>query len=72
MSDYLIDLAKWPFWMALAAAILLVAPRARDQHRSWVYALLNLGFITLLVGWRLGGWVLAGAVAAWLLARAVR
>jgi membrane protein involved in D-alanine export len=72
MSDYLIDLAKWPFWMALAVAILLLAPRARNQHRSWTYALLNLGFITVLANWRLGTFVLAGAVAAWLLAHLVR
>jgi D-alanyl-lipoteichoic acid acyltransferase DltB (MBOAT superfamily) len=72
MSDYLIDLAKWPFWAALAAAIVLVAPRARDQHRSWIYALLNLGFITLLVGWRPGACLLGGAAVAWFLARIVR
>jgi D-alanyl-lipoteichoic acid acyltransferase DltB (MBOAT superfamily) len=72
MSDYLIDLAKWPFWAALAAAIIFVAPRTRDQHRSWVYALLNLGFITLLVGWRLGGCVLGGGIVVWFLAGLVR
>ena len=71
MSDYLIDLAKGPFWMALAVAILLIAP-PRDQHKSWTYALLNVGFITLLAGWQFGAWVLAGGVIAWLLARAVR
>jgi D-alanyl-lipoteichoic acid acyltransferase DltB (MBOAT superfamily) len=72
MSDYLIDLAKWPFWLTLAVAIVFIAPRTRNQHRSWTYALLNLGFITLLVGWRLGACVLAGGVVAWLLARFVR
>ena len=72
MSDYLIDLAKTPFWIAMAIAILLVAPRQRDQHRSWNFAALNLGFIALLVGWQGGLIVFGGAVAAWLLARAVR
>ena len=72
MSDYLIDLTKAPFWLALVIAALLVAPLARGQSRSPLFALVNLGFIAVLMGWRAALLVLAGATVVWLLALASR
>ena len=72
MSDYLIDLTKAPFWLALVVAALLLAPLARGQSRSPLLALVNVGFIAVLMGWRAGLLVLAGTTIVWLLALASR
>ena len=72
MSAYLIDLTKAPFWLALVIAALLVAPLARGQSRSPLFALVNLGFIAVLMGWRAALLVLAGTAVVWLLAMASR
>jgi D-alanyl-lipoteichoic acid acyltransferase DltB (MBOAT superfamily) len=72
MSDHLVDLAKMPFWLALIAAVILLAPLTRGQHRSPQFALVNMGFIAVLLGWRGALAVLAGTVVLWLLATASR
>jgi D-alanyl-lipoteichoic acid acyltransferase DltB (MBOAT superfamily) len=45
---------------------------SRNQYRSPLYALLNLGFIAVLAGWQAGLMVLAALVIVWLLARVAR
>ncbi|HZE91324.1 MAG TPA: MBOAT family O-acyltransferase [Rhizobacter sp.] len=72
MSDHLVDLAKAPFWLALVVAVILLAPLARGQHRSPQFALVNIGFIAVLLGWRGALVVLAGTALLWLLAQASR
>lgn len=72
MSEYLIDLTKAPFWIALVIAALLVATLPSGQSRSRLLAIVNLGFIATLMGWRGGALVLAGATVVWLLAVASR
>lgn len=72
MSGFLIDLTKAPFWLALIAAVILVAPLARGQSRSILFALVNLGFIAALIGWQGGLGVLAGAGVVWALAWMIR
>ena len=65
MSSYIIDLAKPEFWVTFLAAILLLAPMANGQFRSLRFALINLGFLTALLGWQGGGVLLSGSVVAW-------
>jgi D-alanyl-lipoteichoic acid acyltransferase DltB (MBOAT superfamily) len=72
MNATLIDIATWPFWAALGVAILLVAPLARDQHKSWTFALLNLAFIGVVANWQTAVIVFIGTVVAWFLAIAIR
>jgi D-alanyl-lipoteichoic acid acyltransferase DltB (MBOAT superfamily) len=72
MTDYLIDLTKSPFWIALIAAAVLLAIVEKDHGRSPVFALVNLGFIELLIGWQRTLYVLGGAVVVWAFAVAAR
>jgi alginate O-acetyltransferase complex protein AlgI len=72
MTDYLIDLTKAPFWIALIAAAFLLAAVARGQSRSPAFALINVGFIALLIGWKGAVFILGGAVVVWALAVATR
>lgn len=71
MTDYLIDLTKSPFWLVLIAAALVLALVQRTHARSPVFALVNLGFIGLLLGWRGAALVLGGAAVVWALAQAI-
>ena len=68
MSSYLIDLTKAPFWIAFVVAVILLAPMARGQSRSPLFALINIGFIAALMGWRAGATVFVAAVIARVLA----
>ncbi len=72
MTDYLIDLTKAPFWLALIAAAVLLAVVARGHSRSPMFAAVNLGFIALLLGWRGATLVLVGAAILWAIANGVR
>lgn len=72
MSDYLIDLTKAPFWLALIVAAVLVAPLARGQSRSPLFALVNAGFIATLMGLQAALLILAGTAVVWALAWASR
>ncbi|HTW95153.1 MAG TPA: hypothetical protein VMD30_10190, partial [Tepidisphaeraceae bacterium] len=54
-------------------AIVAVAPMARNQHKSWAFAAINLCFLDIVSGnFRTAIWVLAGCVIAWLVAVALR
>jgi D-alanyl-lipoteichoic acid acyltransferase DltB (MBOAT superfamily) len=72
MSSYIIDLAKPEFWVTFAVAVMLLTPMACGQFRSLRFALINLGFLTVLLGWQNGAIILAGCVVAWLLTLAIR
>lgn len=72
MTDYLIDLTKAPFWIALIAAAVLLAIVARGQSRSPMFAAVNLGFIALLIGWKGAVVILGGTIAVWAIAVATR
>jgi len=72
VSDYLIDLTKAPFWLALIVAAVLVAPLARGQSRSPLFALVNAGFIATLMGLQAALLILAGTAVVWALAVASR
>jgi len=72
MTGYLIDLTKAPFWIAFIAGVILLAPMTRGERRAQLFALINIGFIAALMGWRAGVAVAGGATVIWLLARMSR
>lgn len=72
MSSYIIDLAKPEFWVTFLAALILLAPMAHGQFRSLRFALINIGFLTALLGVKGGACVFAGCVVAWLLTLAIK
>jgi membrane protein involved in D-alanine export len=72
MSSYIIDLAKPEFWVTFLTAILLLAPMANGQFRSLRFAVINLGFLTALLGWQGGIALLVGSVIAWFLTVAIK
>jgi D-alanyl-lipoteichoic acid acyltransferase DltB (MBOAT superfamily) len=70
MSEATIDLIGWPFWIALAAGILLLTPLTRGTPRRAVQAVLNLAFLIGLL--QLSAVVvLASVTILWLVFRAI-
>ncbi|HTU26370.1 MAG TPA: MBOAT family O-acyltransferase [Pirellulales bacterium] len=65
-----IDLAQSPFWLVVAAAVVVLTPLTHGGGRRWALALLNASLLFLLLRtWALV--ILAGALAALVLARIV-
>ncbi len=61
MNGSLIALNKVDFWVACAAAFVLLVPWTRATPRKWVFAAVNMGFLAFLLRWNalfLGGAVL--------------
>lgn len=70
MSEATIDLISWPFWIALAAGIVLLTPLRSGVARRWVWAVLNLAFLIVLL--KLSALVvLSSVLVVWALCQAV-
>jgi D-alanyl-lipoteichoic acid acyltransferase DltB (MBOAT superfamily) len=65
MSDSVVDLFRPPFWLIVAAGLLLLVPLRAPRLRQWVLALLNLGFLAVLLHAAIA-FVLVGAVLVYL------
>ena len=66
----MIALNALPFWIACAAAVLLVVPVRSSAIRHAVMAVVNLAFLALLLQWRAIG-LAGGIVAAYILVQFV-
>jgi len=63
MSGTIVDVASPQFWIVIAFALVLLTPTTSPQLRRWLLAAINLGFLTIFLGLRLGSILLAlGAV----------
>lgn len=51
MTEQLIDLAKLDFWLVVLCAIAFVSPLNVTRYKSLVWAILNCGFIFLILQW---------------------
>jgi D-alanyl-lipoteichoic acid acyltransferase DltB (MBOAT superfamily) len=49
VTDYLIDLYQAEFWLTAGGALLVLVPLTRAVARKWAGALINLGFVCLLL-----------------------
>ena len=49
MSESLLDLYSRSFWIAVAAAVLLLTPLATGPARKWTWMLVNLAFLVYLL-----------------------
>jgi membrane protein involved in D-alanine export len=70
MSDSVVDLYKINFWVVLAAGLVLLVPLRAPRLRKWVLALLNVGFLAMLLQASLG-FVLLGVVLIYLAVQTV-
>jgi D-alanyl-lipoteichoic acid acyltransferase DltB (MBOAT superfamily) len=68
MNGSLIALNAAPFWLMCVAATAVLVPLTRAWARRWALASLNLGFLTLLLGWDAIG-LIAAVLAAHMLLR---
>ena len=69
MTDQLIDLTQVDFWLVCLAAVIVLGPLTAPTARKYVLALVNLGFIGVILGWHAVG-VFVAIPVTWLLVRA--
>lgn len=62
MTEQLIDLTKFEFWLVLLVAVVLVGPLKISSHKSVAWAAINCGFIFLIL--QLHGLFMIAAVIA--------
>jgi D-alanyl-lipoteichoic acid acyltransferase DltB (MBOAT superfamily) len=68
VSPNAIDLFAAPFWLAVAAALLLVTPLARARDRQLAFCFVNLAFLAIIIKGRTLG-VMGGVALAYALLR---
>ena len=59
MSGQLIDLTKIDFWLVCLAAVFVLAPLTRVKVRRTAWAIVNLLFVAVILGWNAVGIVAA-------------
>ena len=70
MTEQLIDLAKPDFWLVLVCAILLVSPLNTERYKSFAWAVLNTGFIFVILNWH-GLFIVMAIITAYVLMQCV-
>ena len=51
MTEQLIDLTKIDFWLVCLAAVFLLAPLTQPNARKIAWAIVNLSFVGIILGW---------------------